>query len=329
MPMRRPAATSSRSSDVPREQTNRYGILDVSSDDGRLASVRKGWSRSPRRPRRRRPCRSSAATSCRRTIFGHLENTEQRRRQRDPADRRHGQADRRPSRSTGCASKARATIAATRSASSKRTSPSASRDRTSRPTCAASSRRSPEPIPYRSQESARDERTVSIRRSCANTTSAASSGDAVRGRGRARHRPRLSARSWPRAAASASRSAMTAACPRPMLEEALVEGLTEAGDRRGARRARPDADAVLRRQRDARASTAASWSPARTTRPTYNGFKMMLGGKSFFGEDIQKLGAMAPGRLGDRPRARRRRAARVFDEYVARLAKDYDGADAT
>ena len=27
--------------------------------------------------------------------------------------------------------------------------------------------------------------------------------------------------------------------------------------------------------------------------PDYNGFKMMLGKKSFFGEEIQKLGAMA------------------------------------
>ena len=39
--------------------------------------------------------------------------------------------------------------------------------------------------------------------------------------------------------------------------------------------------------------------------PDYNGFKMMLGKKPFFGEDIQELGAMArQGRLARAGRAR-------------------------
>ena len=61
--------------------------------------------------------------------------------------------------------------------------------------------------------------------------------------------------------------------------------------------------------------------------PDYNGFKMMLGRRAFFGADIQALGAMAaagdvvdatPGT--DRP-------VDVTDAYVARLVQDYDGGD--
>ncbi len=58
--------------------------------------------------------------------------------------------------------------------------------------------------------------------------------------------------------------------------------------------------------------------------PEYNGFKMMLGTKSFYGEDIQRLGRIAAagefaegqGRVVDTP---------VFDDYVNRLMRDYDG----
>jgi phosphomannomutase len=59
--------------------------------------------------------------------------------------------------------------------------------------------------------------------------------------------------------------------------------------------------------------------------PNHNGFKMMLGGKPFFGSDIRELGRLAEsnelrsdtgGRIESRPVAR---------EYVARLLQDYDG----
>ena len=61
--------------------------------------------------------------------------------------------------------------------------------------------------------------------------------------------------------------------------------------------------------------------------PDYNGFKMMLGRRAFFGADIQHLGTMAaagdvmdaaPGT--DRP-------VDVTDAYIARLVQDYDGGD--
>ena len=49
--------------EVPREQTNRYGILGPGKDDGRKWRC-SGWWKS--RSRRTRPatCRSSAATCC-------------------------------------------------------------------------------------------------------------------------------------------------------------------------------------------------------------------------------------------------------------------------
>ena len=55
--------------------------------------------------------------------------------------------------------------------------------------------------------------------------------------------------------------------------------------------------------------------------PDYNGFKMMMGKKSFFGADIQKLGEVAAkgdfetgaGSVEKRP---------VLDDYAARLLKD-------
>src|SRR6266446_5057871 len=60
--------------------------------------------------------------------------------------------------------------------------------------------------------------------------------------------------------------------------------------------------------------------------PDHNGFKLVLGGKPFFGEAIQKLGQTALA-LGP-PAGRRGQVAQqyVFDDYVARLAQDYDAA---
>ena len=58
--------------------------------------------------------------------------------------------------------------------------------------------------------------------------------------------------------------------------------------------------------------------------PDYNGFKMMIGRKSVFGGEIQKLGRIAAegkfptgqGKVREQP---------VLDDYVARLIQDYDG----
>src|SRR3954471_15478433 len=107
----------------------------------------------------------------------------------------------------------------------------------------------------------------------------------------------------------------------PELEAALVEGLAEGG-----------ADVV----RIGRGPTPMLYFAAATlevegglmvtgshTPPDHNGFKMVLRGKAFFGDAIQRLAQIAAS-LGapDRPRGRVAER-RVFDDYVARLAQDY------
>jgi phosphomannomutase len=61
--------------------------------------------------------------------------------------------------------------------------------------------------------------------------------------------------------------------------------------------------------------------------PEYNGFKMMLGRKPFFGEAIQELGAMAE--RGDvvAEAAGSDERVDVSQDYVARLLSDWDGGD--
>jgi phosphomannomutase len=109
----------------------------------------------------------------------------------------------------------------------------------------------------------------------------------------------------------------------PELEAALVDGLAEGG-----------ADVV----RIGRGPTPMLYFAAATLAvdggimvtgshnpPDHNGFKLVLGGKAFFGEAIQKLGQTA-GVLGAPAGPRGRiESQSVFDDYVARLAQDYDG----
>jgi phosphomannomutase len=113
----------------------------------------------------------------------------------------------------------------------------------------------------------------------------------------------------------------------PELEAALVEGLAEGG-----------ADVV----RIGRGPTPMLYYAAATpgdyggvdggimvtgshNPPDHNGFKLVLGGKPFFGDAIQRLGQMALA-LGPPEAARGRVEERsVFDDYVERIARDYDG----
>jgi phosphomannomutase len=61
--------------------------------------------------------------------------------------------------------------------------------------------------------------------------------------------------------------------------------------------------------------------------PDYNGFKMMIGKKPFFGAQIQEIGRMA--REGDvvPEAAGSDRKVDVTEEYAARVMQDYDGGD--
>ena len=61
--------------------------------------------------------------------------------------------------------------------------------------------------------------------------------------------------------------------------------------------------------------------------PDYNGFKMMLGKRAFFGADIQKLGQMAAAGDVVEEASGSDRAVDVADDYVARLVQDWDGGD--
>jgi phosphomannomutase len=62
--------------------------------------------------------------------------------------------------------------------------------------------------------------------------------------------------------------------------------------------------------------------------PDYNGFKMMLGRKPFFGEQIREIGRMAAeGDVVPASAEGSDRRVDVAEDYVARLLRDYDGGE--
>src|SRR5947209_5438998 len=105
----------------------------------------------------------------------------------------------------------------------------------------------------------------------------------------------------------------------PELEAALVEGLSEAGIDvvrvgRGPTPMLYFAAATL--GVDGGVMVTGSHNP-----PDHNGFKLVLGGKAFYGDAIQKLGETAE-RLGAPTGGRGRVEERAIrEEYVARLAR--------
>jgi phosphomannomutase len=108
----------------------------------------------------------------------------------------------------------------------------------------------------------------------------------------------------------------------PELEGALVQGLTESGVdvvRIGLGPTPMLYFAATILPVDGGIMITGSHNPA-----NYNGFKMVMQKKSFFGADIQTLGKVAA--AGDFPTGQGSvRVERVLDRYVDRLAKDYDG----
>jgi phosphomannomutase len=108
----------------------------------------------------------------------------------------------------------------------------------------------------------------------------------------------------------------------PMLEAALVDGLTAAGIdvvRIGLGPTPMLYFATTTLGVDGGVMITGSHNP-----PNYNGFKMMLGKKSFFGENIQRLGQIAA--KGEwRSGAGTASSASVEAAYLDRLLKDYDG----
>ena len=61
--------------------------------------------------------------------------------------------------------------------------------------------------------------------------------------------------------------------------------------------------------------------------PNYNGFKMMLGKKPFFGTQIRDLGIMASSGDVVPEASGSERSLNVAEDYLARLVKDWDGGD--
>ncbi len=111
----------------------------------------------------------------------------------------------------------------------------------------------------------------------------------------------------------------------PELEAALVGGLTSSGidvTRVGLGPTPMLYFAVNTLPVDGGIMVTGSHNP-----PSHNGFKLMLGRKSFFGADIQRLGKIAA--AGGFPEGHGPTTERtVFEPYVRRLAADYRGGRA-
>jgi phosphomannomutase len=112
----------------------------------------------------------------------------------------------------------------------------------------------------------------------------------------------------------------------PELEAALVQGLTASGMRvlRIGRGPTP----MLYFSATTRATDGAVMVTGSHNPPDYNGFKMMLGRKPFYGRQIAELGRMAErGEVVEGEGS-----AEVIDiagDYIARLLSDWDGGDRT
>ena len=111
----------------------------------------------------------------------------------------------------------------------------------------------------------------------------------------------------------------------PELEQALVDGLMASGMHvlRIGRGPTPMLYYTATvQQTDGAIMVTGSHNP-----PDYNGFKMMLGRKPFFGAQIQEIGSLAAS--GDVvPEAHgTSEALAIADDYVARLLADWDGGD--
>ncbi len=107
----------------------------------------------------------------------------------------------------------------------------------------------------------------------------------------------------------------------PSLEAAVEEGLISVGievSRIGEGPTPMLYYSVHDRNADGGIQVTGSHNP-----PDHNGFKLMMGKKAFFGEDIQTLGKLAAS--GDFEIGQgSSRDAPIFDSYIVRLAKDFE-----
>ncbi len=111
----------------------------------------------------------------------------------------------------------------------------------------------------------------------------------------------------------------------PGMEQALVKGLTESGmtvTRIGRGPTPMLYYAATKLSADGAIMVTGSHNP-----PNYNGFKMMLGRKPFFGEQIKALGAQAAAGDVVAQTTASEKTLDIADDYVARLLTDWDGGD--
>ncbi|HTI02747.1 MAG TPA: phosphomannomutase/phosphoglucomutase [Acidisoma sp.] len=111
----------------------------------------------------------------------------------------------------------------------------------------------------------------------------------------------------------------------PLLEKALVEGLKASGINvlRVGRGPTPLLYfAAFTRGTDGAVMVTGSHNP-----PEYNGFKMMVGKKPFFGKDILELGRLSAAGDVVEEGAGKDETVDLTDDYVARLARDWDGGE--
>src|SRR5580698_3202073 len=111
----------------------------------------------------------------------------------------------------------------------------------------------------------------------------------------------------------------------PELEQALVNGLKASGMEalRIGRGPTPMLYyAATKLETDGAIMVTGSHNP-----PDYNGFKMMLGRKPFFGKQIREIGELAAAGTVVPEQAGSDRAVDIGQDYVARLLSDWDGGD--
>ncbi len=109
----------------------------------------------------------------------------------------------------------------------------------------------------------------------------------------------------------------------PELEAALVDGLKACGLKVLRMGVGPTPMLYflnVARKTDGAIQVTGSHNP-----PDYNGFKMVLGGKPFFGKQIQGLGQMAANGDVVAEATGSDEAIDISDEYVTRVAQDWDG----
>jgi phosphomannomutase len=111
----------------------------------------------------------------------------------------------------------------------------------------------------------------------------------------------------------------------PALEQALVDGLKASG--MAVLRIGRGPTPMLYYTATVMATDGAVMVTGSHNPPDYNGFKMMLGRKPFFGQQIARIGTMAAAGDVVTEAAGSDQSVNIAPDYVARLLQDWDGGD--